>query len=127
MEINFTLLGATGDLEAVYSSRTRSWSPQEYCDDVLTALSSAGMTNASESIWDNMLTVTEPEFVWELYITVDCPQGSKVRFAFAAVADEWSASPQRVKQVAKALARAAFLLTLARPATVVTAPVPRWY
>ena len=29
MEINFTLLGATGDLEAVYSSRTRNWSPQE--------------------------------------------------------------------------------------------------
>ena len=127
MEINFTLLGATGDQEAVYSSRTRNWGPEEYCDDVRTVLRSAGMTNVSESDWENMLTVTEAEFDWELYITVDRPQGSQVRFTLTAVSADWCASPKRVDQVAKALARAALLLTLARPATIVTAPVPRWY
>jgi len=105
-----------------YAEHAASWTQQNFLDEVCAALWARGMTNVAESGFENILTVSENEFEWELFIEAHISGGSGIEIIFTAVSDFWCTSAKRVSLVTSRILQAGTLTHATLPVTVVIAP-----
>jgi len=102
------------------------WTQQDLLDEVCAVLWGHGMLNVAESDYENILTVSENDFVWELFIKAHNTSESGMVIIFTAVSDQWCTSAKRVDLVTDRIAQAAVLTHATLPVNVAIDPVPTW-
>jgi hypothetical protein len=109
-----------------YAEHAALWTQQDLLDEVCAVLWGHGMLNVAESDYENILTVSENDFVWELFIKAHNTSESGMVIIFTAVSDQWCTSAKRVDLVTDRIAQAAVLTHATLPVNVAIDPVPTW-